>query len=226
MNPHNRTVAQIVDEQVAKWRLGFLAAESGEHRPVITISRDPGSLGRPVAKRISELYGLDLYAGNIIDEVAKNAHMSASVIRCLDERARTYVDDLMSSLLGERNLSADEYLEHLVKIIGTIGRMGHAVVLGRGANFILPAERVFKVRVIAPMAARVKHVMEEFGVAEAEATRRVKIVELDRAGFVRKYFHADISDPLNYDLTVNSARMSVDQCVDGIVASLPWKLKA
>ena len=38
---------------------------------VITISREFGSLGRPIAKRLSELLGIEYYDRDIVDETAK-----------------------------------------------------------------------------------------------------------------------------------------------------------
>jgi cytidylate kinase len=107
-----------------------------------------------------------------------------------------------------------------MKVIGTIGRHGRAVIIGRGANFILPADQQFRVRITAPQNLRIEHVARDFNVSHDEAKRRIIRTESDRKAFVRKYFNADIADPMNYDLIVNTATLSVDNTVDVISAAL------
>jgi cytidylate kinase len=114
----------------------------------------------------------------------------------------------------------DEYLKHLLKVIGTIGKHGWAVIVGRGANFILPADKRFAVRIGAPQLWRIDNVSREFSISTEDAKRRVIRTESDRRAFIRKYFNADIEDSTNYDLVINSATLSVDSAVDVISAAL------
>lgn len=53
-----------------------------------------------------------------------------------------------------------------------------------------------------------------------EANRRVIKTESNRKTFIRKYFDADIADPVNYDLVMNTATLSADNAVDMIGAAL------
>ena len=55
------------------------------------------------------------------------------------------LEDWISSLVYDRHMWPEEYLKHLMNIIGTIGKHGRAVVVGRGANFILPPEQTLPV---------------------------------------------------------------------------------
>jgi cytidylate kinase len=107
-----------------------------------------------------------------------------------------------------------------MKVIGTIGRHGRAVIVGRGANFILPPEKRFSVRIVAPQAWRINNVAKEFGLSPEDAKRRVMRTESDRRAFIRKYFNADIADPTNYDLVINTATLNVDDAVKVISSVL------
>ena len=53
-----------------------------------------------------------------------------------------------------------------------------------------------------------------------EAKRRVIKTESNRKAFIRKYFNADIADPANYDLVINTETLTVDNAVDVIGAAL------
>lgn len=107
-----------------------------------------------------------------------------------------------------------------MNVIGSIGRHGRAVLVGRGANFILPPEGRFRVRIVAPLETRVQNVAREFGVAPDEAKRRILRTDSDRRAFVRKYFHADITAPVNYHLVINTGTLTIDRAVDAIRGAL------
>jgi len=212
-------VEKMVEEQVRKWEIMGREKKKAA-RPVITLSRQVGSLGHRIAGVLAEELGLDIYGSRIIDEVAKSAKMSADVVATLDEKGRSMLEDWISILAKERNLWSYQYLEHLAKVIGTIGRHGNAVIMGRGASFILPLEGVLRVRIIANMNMRISNVMKEQGCAEEEAKLRVMTLDSDRKAFIRKYFHADIDDALNYDLVINTGFIPVEKAVEMIKIAL------
>ena len=217
MKAKTRSIGQIVEEQVNRWQL--LKAEKPPETsppPVVTISRQPGSGGNIVAKRITELLNFDLFYQKVIHQMAQSSKVSTQLLETLDERGLTILEDWIASLVDENHLWPDQYMQHLLKVIGTIGKHGAAVIVGRGANFILPASQRFRVRVVAPRAVRIDHVVRAFDVTTKEAKRRIIRTESDRKAFIRKYFYADIEDPLNYDLVVNTGSLSVDQAAKAI----------
>ena len=216
-----RTITQIVEEQIHRWHI--IGSEQKEEKAavsVVTISRDPGSGGRIVAQKLAEKMGFDVFHREILHEMAKSADVSEHLLKTLDEKGLSILEDWISSLVYDRHLWPDEYLQILMKVIGTIGRHGRAVIIGRGANFILPADRQFRVRITAPQNLRIEHVARDFNISRDEAKRRIIRTESDRKAFVRKYFNADIADPMNYDLIVNTETLSVDNTVDVISAAL------
>jgi cytidylate kinase len=187
---------------------------------IVTLSREAGSGGRIVASRLAQKLDIDIFRQEVIHEVARSADISEKVLETLDERGLSTLEDWISSLVMDRHLWPDEYLQHLMKVIGTIGRHGRAVIVGRGANFILPAEKRFAVRIVAPQAWRINNVAREFDISRDEAKRRVLRADSDRRAFIRKYFNADIADPNNYDLVINTATLSLDDSVNVISAAL------
>jgi len=219
-----RSIHQIIDEQVRKWEmLRTEKRKEEDHIPVITISREPGSGGRIVAERIAERLGYDLFHREIIQEMAQSADISSRVLATLDERGLSVLEDCISELVNERHLWPDQYLKHLMKVVGAIGKHGRAVVVGRGATFILPPEQRFSVRFVAPLEVRVKNVASNFDVSVEEARRRVLRTESDRRAFTRKYFHADIANPNYYDLVVNTGRLSINAAQEAALSALERK---
>ena len=221
MKTRKRSIEQIVDEQVQRWEILHAAEMKEKERiPIITVSREPGSGGRIIAKRIAELLGLDLFHGEVIQEMAESAQISARLMESLDEKGISFVADWVSTLVNEKHLWPDQYLKHLMKVITTIGKHGSAVIVGRGANFILPSEGTFRIRVLAALDIRVKNVARDYGLPFEEARRRVIQTESERRAFVRKYFHEDIASPVNYDLVINIGSLSIDAAMNAIRGAL------
>jgi cytidylate kinase len=188
--------------------------------PVVTISREPGSGGRIIAQKLAVKLNVEVFQQEVLHEMARRAEVSQQMLATMDERGLTILEDWISSLVYDRHMWPDEYLKHLMNVIGTIGKHGRAVVVGRGANFILPPEQRFRVRITAPRRFRIRKVAQEFDLSEDEAKPRVIKTESDRKAFIRKYFNADIADPDNYDLTINTKNLGVDHAVNLIAAAL------
>lgn len=216
-----KSLERMIDEQVRKWELVRTAkSEKQKVISVLTVSREPGSGGRIVAQRIADHLNLDLFHQEIVHEMAKSTNASAKLLESLDETALNVLEDWISTLVNRNHLWPDKYLKTLMNVIGTIGKHGRAVIVGRGANFILPPKERFRVRIVAPLEKRVENVARDFGVPAEEARRRVLRTESDRRAFIRKYFHADISDPANYDLVLNTGALNVDAAVEAVKGAL------
>lgn len=173
-----------------------------------------------MAKRLAEDLNLDLFDRELIQEVAESAHMRTTVVETLDEKGISSLEDMVSAVTNERHLWSYEYLHHLMRVIGTIGKHSRAVILGRGANFILPREEIFRVRIIAPLEMRLQNVVKELSISLEEAKQLSIKTDSDRKAFIRKYFNAEIEDPQYYDLVINMESISVDAAVASIKATL------
>ena len=216
-----KTISQIVEEQIHRWQI--LHQEHKDEKAVVstvTISREPGSGGRIVAKKLAEKLGFDVFHREVLHQMAESADVSEHLLSTLDEKGLSILEDWISSLVWEHHLWPDEYLHHLMKVINTISEHGRAVIIGRGANFILRADRQFRVRITAPQKMRIEHVARDFNLSFDEARRRVIRTESDRKAFVRKYFNTDIADPLHYDLVINTGTLNIESAVDVISAAL------
>jgi cytidylate kinase len=217
---------KMVNDQVEKWRA--MLRQGARHGlelskltggPVITISREPGSGGSEIARRLSKALNMDLIGAQLIQHVADSAKMSRKVIESFDEKDVKFRDSLLASLFGESRPWPSEFLKHLTEVIGTIGAFGNAIIVGRGANFILPKDRTFRVRIVAPLEYRVNFFMEDRGYSKSQAEQYVIKTENDRKAFMRKHFNADVADPSHYDIIINTASMSLEGAVEAIISA-------
>ena len=138
-----RSIERIVEEQARRWQILKPGKKKEKaYFPVVTISREPGSGGLVVARKLSEEMSMDLWHQDVINKMAEVSDVSTRLLQTLDEKGLTVLEDWLASLVNERHLWPDEYLQHLMKVVGTIGEHGRAVIVGRGANFILPPEKI------------------------------------------------------------------------------------
>jgi cytidylate kinase len=220
MDVNEKAVVKFVEDQIEKW----LRHKDGEGvRPegwsVITFSKEPGSQGNMVARAVADKLGFDFFDRDIIKGIAKSAKISEHVIETLEKERLSGVEDFLASLIQKHYLHPDFYMEHLMKVVATIGKHGRAVIVGRGANFILPPDERFSVRVVAPLETRIQNVADVFGVSNEEAKRRIMQRESRRQAFIRQSFHSEIADPIHYDLIVNTQQMKVATAVQAVCAA-------
>lgn len=216
-----RSIERIVEEQILQWQK--IRAEKKEEPTgvhIITVSREDGSGGTLLAEKLAADLGFDLFHREVIQEMAQSANISARIVETLDEKGLSVLEESIASLVNERHLWPDQYLHHLMKVVGTIGKHGRAVIIGRCANFILPPERILSIRVIAPLAVRIQNIARALKISEQEAQKRILKTDADRRAFSRKYFYADVSDPLHYDLVINTARIGIDAAAESVKAAL------
>jgi len=216
-----RSVEQIVEDQVQQWqRLKTPQKPETPGVSVISISRECGSEGTRLGELLAEELGFNFFDREIIQEIAKSAKISDRLLGTLDEKGLNMVEETIAAAVNERHLWPDQFLRHLMKVIGAIGRHGRAVIVGRGANFALPVDANLRIRVIAALGRRVQNLSKRHQISYEEAQKLVLKTDADRRSFTRKYFYADISDSLHYDLIINTDRLNMRTAVQTVNSAL------
>jgi cytidylate kinase len=216
-------ITRFVERQMRNWEIGQ------RHRPVkedrepaqavqfyIAISRELGSQGEKVAETLSDCLGWPKYDREILDYMAEQEDVRRRLYEMLDERQRTWLQqllDLLEPLGTNASLAREEYFRRLTRAVIAISEKQQAIFVGRGVNFILPRSRGLSVRIVAPFGDRLKRVMEQESLDERAARRRIEEVEFQRAEFLVRYFGHRPYDPRRYDMILNAGSMSiVDMC--------------
>ena len=192
-------------------------------RPFITIAREPGSGGAPIATAVAEKLGYTLIDEQIIDEIARSTKKRKEIIKAVDEKSRTAIEDIVHSLLNREYIQDTTYLSELVKVVLAHAYKGRCVILGRGGNFITPFARGLHVNITAPYKVRVQRAMDFEGHSESRAKEVIAKVEKEREDFVTQYFKMDPNKKNSYDLTLNTTYFQVDQARDVIIEAFYQK---
>lgn len=218
------SLEQMVSRQIERWeRQGREAQRSGgaqgEQQPVITISRAYGSRGREVGRLVAERLGFDLYDKELVERVADSAQVRQQVVETLDSRVRDQISRWLVSQFDSGTFTSSEYLDHLSRVLVTLGQHGKAVIVGRGAHRVLESRQTLRVRVTAPLEERIAHVAEAAGLEPAEARARVLKVDAEREAYARHHFNASIGDAEQYDIVLNTGALPLETCAKIIETS-------
>lgn len=216
------SVDDFVSIQTKKWRDSVSEEKRKKEAflPIITVCMEPGSLGSLVAQGVAKRLEFDLLHRKLVDEMAKTGEVSAERLSEMEKSRRSGLQDLISSIVRKDYLHPEFYLECLNKVVDGIGRIGRAVIVGRGANFILPPEKRFAVRVVAPLEVRVKNIAKAYNTSTVEARERILNRESRRKDFVKESFGEDIADVIHYDLIISTGKLSVEAAVEAIMGAI------
>lgn len=223
-----KPIELIVDQQIKRWELEKrhpreLTAEPLRPGPIITVSRQRGSQGSIVAQMLSELTGFTLINRDIIDQISREIGTQKRLVESLDESVRSGFELWVDGIFRGRIVDSSDYLQSLVKIIGAISHHGKAIIVGRGANFILGNKTGFHVRVIANYQFRIESLMQRRGLSRDRAEEELVKTDQNRKKFIKKHFGSDIDDPSAYDLIINSTYLRPEQITSIILNSYPQK---
>lgn len=201
------------------------AAERGEVSPAkeaftITISREAGTDGGAVARTVGERLGWPVYDRELLDLVAGQLGVQASLLKDMDERSRSWLLECLDALSSAPTVGQLTYVHRLVQVLQSLASRGQCVIVGRGAAQVLPAATTLRVRLVAPLASRVEAMQRRFGCSREEATRRAQATDEERSRFVREQLQKDPSDPRGYDLVLNPCRLGTEGCATLIVEAL------
>lgn len=207
-------ITDIVDRQVMRSELTQRSAEqkgtpNGRMQPymrVVTISRELGSGGRRVAEELAALLSFSIWDKELVEHIASDADVADHLVRKFDEHTVSEMEVLLRHLVGEPKIGGFQYKRHLTRTILQVARIGNAVILGRGANFVLP--HALNIRVIASRDLRIHNMVQFEGLSSREATSRIDDSDRDRAEFTRRIWGRDWNDPLHYDIVLRMDEMT------------------
>ncbi|WP_298038659.1 cytidylate kinase family protein [uncultured Desulfuromonas sp.] len=173
---------------------------------IITISREMGSAGIPIAHKAAEQLGYTLVDGDAIKKMAPAYGLSPEALEKADEKPPLFVDEL------DEKIEVD--LHQIELIVLEYALKGNVIIYGRGGQDLLRTiQSVFRVRIIAPFEERVERWAEREWLDPDYARILVRRSDQQRGGFIKYYFDRDWEDPLGYDLVINTLRLSEDTAV-------------
>ncbi len=189
----------------------------------IAVSREAGSRGGAIARRVGELLGWQVFDADQLDYLLGDETARGQLLADVPAGARAWADGLLARLQTGRELAAEGGEIDQFRLMLTVAARGEAVVVGRGAGFLLPADTTLNVRVVAPVEARVGYLAEGLGLTRPEAEAELKARDERRSRLLGQAFPRTAGDFYAYDLLVNSARLGVEGCARVIAEAVRGK---
>lgn len=226
--PEERAGVRAWPGALARWFFGRRADRDESRRPSVPlarfrnvcISREAGAGGGTIGRMVARGLHWRVYDHEILEAIAHRMELTTDEVRVFDELAPSVVQDWILPLREEHYAPQEAYLDHLAKLVEAIGRAGDSVIVGRGANFLLPREETLSVRIIAPLKARALRLSERMGVSVRTARRAARDLDRRRLHFDRTMHRVDSADPHNYDLVLDSNSLGLTIASEVIVRAI------
>lgn len=178
---------------------------------VITIARQFGSLGRPIAKKLAEILEVDYHDRYLIDSVAEKISMPTSIVSNLDEKANGKYFSMKFPLGMSQASTQNKIFEAQSEIIRDLASRESCIIVGRCADYILrDMKNHMRVYIYAPYETRLKNCTETLLIPEKDAKKIIREVDSARDEFHMKYAGYVPSNPYYKDIMLNSEYLGVD----------------
>lgn len=187
---------------------------------IITISREFGSGGRTIGRKVAEKLGIPCYDAELIQKIAEESGYAAEYIK---EEGEYAAGGWLAPFLSDRStgLTNQDKLWHIQqKIILDLAEKSPCVIVGRCADFILNGKAdCLNVFIHANMKYRAERIVKEYGEREETPEQRLKDKDKRRAAYHRFYTDMKWGHAQNYHLCLDSGELGIEKCVD-ILTSL------
>lgn len=191
---------------------------------VVTIARQFGSLGRPIAQKMSEILGIEYYDRDIVDVAAKKLNMPVSAISNEEEKASNSFSFMMYPLgKSTSDVKNDIYNAQRQIILDTADRES-CIIVGRCSDYILKDHKnILKVFIYAPYENRFQNCINSLYMSPSEAKKMIASVDKARDRYHMSYAHYLPSDYNHMDLMINSSLLGVQGTAEYIADLIKCK---
>ncbi len=186
----------------------------------VCLSRETGAGGSTVGRLLGTRLGWKVYDHELIEAIAHGMEIAVEDARTYDEQAPGLIQDWLLPLREEHYAPQEAYLDHLAKLVQTIGRAGRSIIVGRGAAWLLPRSETLSVRLVAPLSVRARRVAERMGLSYRTARRVARDLDHRHERFIRTLHRSDPSDPHAYDLVLDTDSLGLTIAVEVIARAV------
>lgn len=192
---------------------------------VVTITRQFGSLGRPIARKMADKLGIEYYDRDIVDQAAKKLNLPVSVVNEEEESAKKIPVNPFSRMmypLGKgTSTTQDEIFQAQQNIIKFLAEKETCVIVGRCSDFTLEEmENVVHIYIYAPYETRVEHCVKDLHMEINEARKMIVAVDEARDSYHMQYAGYKPDDKNHKDILIDSSFLGVEGTADYLVEAV------
>lgn len=188
---------------------------------IITIARGMGSGGRTIGKMLSETLGIKYYDKDLIKLASEDSGINEAFFGRVDEKLKSsfikrggvYKGGVLDP--SSKEFTSDQNLFNFqAKIIKELADREPAVIVGRCADYILrDREDVIKLFIYCDLDTAVKNVIDAYGGDEKDAKKLIEKTDKIRSEYYNHYTGRDWKNAMNYNICLDTSRLSYETCV-------------
>lgn len=195
---------------------------------IVTFARGFGTGGKAIASQLAKDLGIHCYENRILTLASQLSGLPENVFQEVNEKMRetggftNFLRGLPRSkhyiTRNEKFVSDDRLFEYQSQIIRELAEKESCVIVGKCADYVLRDKpNVVNIYIEAPRVFCVNRTIANMGVTEAVANATIERTDRFRADYYKYYTHGNYwTNPVNYDLTLNSERVGIENCVKTI----------
>ena len=193
-------------------------------KKIITISREFGSGGRTVGRKVAEKLGIPFYDKELVDQIAVESGFAPKFIEEHGEHSPTgsffsyaFAPQGVPGIMN--GLSTADFLWNIqCNVILQLADQGPCVIVGRNADYILKDRpEALHVYVFADAPYRAERIVRLYGESEKSPEQRLQEKDKRRRVNYQHYTGRTWGQAQNYDLCLDTGVLGEDFCVDVIV---------
>jgi len=184
-------------------------------RPCITLSREFGCEGYPVAERLLKLMPEQtgdqwvLVDKDVLDEVARRHHVSREILEALGTKNRILSQVLAT--FSERWKTDLEYFELLCSHIVSLAEQGNVIIVGLGGAIVTRhLEHSYDFRIFGSREFKINSICQRMNLPPDKAADLIEKQQSQIDRFTREFLFEDEANPALYDLLFNNDRMGAE----------------
>ena len=193
-------------------------------KKIITISREFGSGGRTIGRKVAEALGIPFYDKELVDQIALESGFAPKYVEEHGEHSpgRSFFSYAFApqGVPGVMNgLSSADFLWNIqCNVILQLAEKGPCVIVGRNADYILKDRKdVLHAYIHADMPFRADRIVRLYGESEKSPEARLQEKDKRRRVNYQHYTGRTWGQAQNYDLCLDTGVLGVEQCTDIIV---------
>jgi cytidylate kinase len=201
---------------------------------VVTVSRQYGAGGLRVASGIAQALGFQFVDRELAEEAARRLGVDPQSVRGRDERAPAIVEEVGLALAAASpemgltpalDLDDRTLAEATRRVILSLADAGGYVILGRGSQAALSGRRdACHISLVGDLPDRIARIVRSQAMDQRAAAALCARIDAERAGYVKRFYGADIRDPLLYDCMLNTSRLGLEASTEAAIDVARMKL--
>ncbi|MEG2344642.1 MAG: cytidylate kinase-like family protein [Anaerovoracaceae bacterium] len=197
---------------------------------IVTISREFGSGGRLIGKKLADHMGVPYYDKELLNRIAEESGFSREMMEEAEMKAKSTFFYSLSSALGSGESGSDglslneRFFIAQFETIRRVAEEGSCVIVGRCADYVLRGIKgTTNIFIYAETEDKIKRAIEEYGVSEKDVKRIMSDTDKARANYYNYHTGNKWGAHVNYNLSIDSGYISIDNSVKLIETYLELK---